>query len=163
MRENMKAYDRDDLEFRLATTLAPMLLTVAVFCLTAANIVAKPASTVVDEMLSGVAAFCIFAAALLIDFILDKLRIETIDRLSFLNFGYISFCFAVMLMTVAVPTLYLAKQAGESGFTPGVVSIMYFTGAGLCVFGKMMVLDDKNAFVVGMVIFYILSVTALVH
>jgi hypothetical protein len=163
MRENTKAYDRDDLEFRLATTLAPMLLTVVVFCLTAVNIVTKPASTIVDEMLSLIAAFCIFAAALLVDFILDKLKIATTDRVSFLNYGYISFCVVVMLTTITVPTLYLAKQSGDSIFSPSIVSMLYFTGAGLCVFGKMMVLYDKNTFVVGMVIFYTLSIGSLVH
>ena len=50
---------RDDLEVRLATTLAPTLLAVAVFSLTALGLVKDPAGTFTDEFLSILAGmFC---------------------------------------------------------------------------------------------------------
>ena len=57
---------KDELEFRLATTLAPMLVTVAVFSLGAVSLVKDPGCTFTDEFLSIIAGLSIFAAAVIV-------------------------------------------------------------------------------------------------
>jgi hypothetical protein len=157
------AIDRDELALRLATTLAPMLLGVAVFALTAASLVPTPTGTITDELLSLLAAFCIFSAALLIDSSLDNLQITTIERCTFLNGGYVCFCLVVGSLTAAVPILYSAVQSQfqHEAFGPN-RNFLFFGGAGLCVFLKMMTYHDRfNVFFLGMLFFYIWSIYVL--
>jgi len=153
--------DLEDLQLRLATTLAPMLLTVATFALGAASIVPSPSNTIIDEMLSVVAAFSIFSAALLVDSALDKQKISSLDRLSFLGGGYVCFCGVVAAMTAAVPILYEARcTTAPFGWH---VSFVAYLGAGASVFLKLMTYQDKNVFTFGMFVFYVFSIYALGH
>jgi hypothetical protein len=138
-----------------------MLLTVSIFALTGMIHVSEPATTRIDEFFGFVAAFSIFAAALLVDYALDTKLIETGQRFKFLNFGYVSFCFAVGIMTM--PFLYAELQAQGKGFRfiwldwPNIP----FPLAGLAVFCKMMFLKDYGIFSLLMVLFYGWSIFAL--
>src|SRR4051794_20807342 len=144
--------ERDDLELRLATTLSPMLLTIAVFALSATAAIPNSSQTIVDELLSMLAAICIFAAALLIDSALDKLQLDLGERVGFLGNGYLTFSFVVGVMTAFVPILYEAKKApGAFGWSTGFVP---FLGAGISVFLKMMSNKDRGAWTVAMLIFF---------
>lgn len=153
--------ERDDQEFRLALALAPMLFTIATFSLAAAATFTQKEKTIADELLSLLAGFSIFAAALLADSALDKLKIPFNERLTFLGGGYISFCVVMSFMTAFVPILYEARQStGEFIFDR---SFIYFIAAGLCVFGKMMTHQDKKFFTYAMVFFFLLSIHDLWH
>jgi hypothetical protein len=151
----------EELEIRMATTLAPMLLTVSVFALSAASLVAKPQATIVDELLDVLAAFSIFAAALLVDSTLDKLSLSFTDRLRFLGGGFFAFSFVVGTMTTFVPILYLAKNHGNSafGWEPRFIIFLF---AGGSVFLKMMTLqEDKHIALAGMFLFFPLTIYLL--
>jgi hypothetical protein len=151
----------EELEIRMATTLAPMLLTVSVFALSAASLVAKPQATIVDELLDVLAAFSIFAAALLVDSTLDKLSLSFTDRLRFLGGGFFAFSSVVATMTTFVPILYLAKTHGNSAFGWDPRFIIFFF-AGASVFLKMMTLqEDKHIALAGMFLFFPLSIYLL--
>jgi hypothetical protein len=144
--------DHDDLELRLATTLAPMQLAIAVFSLGASSFVPNAKFTIIDELLFTLASFCIFSAALLIDSALDKHSLDFSKRLSFLSGGYVSFCLVVAVLGASVPLLYEAKKAGSNPFGWH-ISFIPFIGAGLSVFLKMMTFRDRNAYTVCMIIF----------
>jgi hypothetical protein len=145
--------DRDDLELRLATTLSPMLLTIAVFALSATAAITDSSKTIVDELLSMLAAICIFAAALLVDSALDKLKLDLAERVNFLGRGYLAFCFVVGVMTAFVPILYEAKKAGSGAFGWS-ISFVPFFGAGISVFSKMMSHKDGGWWTVAMLGFF---------
>lgn len=152
--------EKEELELRLATTLSPMLLTVAIFSLTATSAISNAPSSIVDELLSVLASFCIFSAALLIDSALDKLSLSFFDRLTFLGGGYLLFCIAVGAMTAIVPIFYEAKKLGlgsfgwQSTFIP-------FIAAGLFVLLKLMTFKDKSAFTVAIILSYFASAYVL--
>ena len=154
--------DRDDLELRLATTLAPMLLTLAVFALGGVTVIAAPDKTIVDELLSLLAAFCIFAAALLVDSALDKIAINWIDRLRFLGGGYLCFCLVVGAMTTMTPILYEfeTKRIGLANFTWEANDIP-FALAGASVFLKMISYRDRQVWTALMIVFYSFSIWVL--
>lgn len=153
--------DRDDLEVRLAMTLAPMLVTVATFSLAAANAFTVPGN-IVDELLSVLAAFCIFASALLTDSALDKESLSFRDRLTFLGGGYFCFCLVVGVMTAFTPLLYEARRTTAGAFIWDKSFILFFA-AGTSVFLKMMTHKDHQWWTVSMFIFYVLSIYAVWH
>jgi hypothetical protein len=51
----------------------------------------------------------------IIDSALDSARINEVERLTFLQFGYLLFCTVVGFLTTAVFVLYAAKQADAAG------------------------------------------------
>jgi hypothetical protein len=161
----MPQISKEELELRLATTLAPMLLTVAIFSLSSMTLVSKPAMTWVDELLSLIAAFSIFAAALIIDFALDHQQLSSEERLKFLGGGYLFFCIVVGIMTAAVFILYSAVQVQSVEGKPVAFgwqkSFIPFFGAGISVSLKMMWFRDRNIFFFAMLIFYSFSIYAL--
>jgi hypothetical protein len=151
--------DRVDLEVRFATTLAPVLLALAVFSLSTMTLVKAPGCTFTDEFLAILAGVCIFASAVIIDSALDSAQIDGLERLSFLQFGYLLFCIVVGSLTTAVFVLYAAKQADAAGQPyRWEASTILFAFAGISVVGKMMWFRDRNAFVISMFLFYALSV-----
>ena len=150
----------DDLQLRLATTLAPMLLTVATFALGAASFVTNPENTLVDELLSLLSSFCVFSSALLIDSALDKQSLNFVTRLTFLNGGYVCFCIVVGAMTTIIPILYEARRSG-AGVFGWHKSFILFIAAGASVFLKMMTHKDRQGWTVSMFIFYVLSIYAI--
>ncbi len=102
--------DLDELELRLATTLAPMLLTVSIFSLTLVGITQKPDTTILDEVLCLLSLFCILSAALVADSALDKANLDFLNRTRFLGGGYVLFCIVAGVMSFVVPLLYIAKN-----------------------------------------------------
>jgi len=157
--------DRDDLEVRLATALAPMLLAAAVFSLTALSLVPKPDATFTDEFLAALAALCIFGTALVLDSALDAAKVTEKARVTLLGGGYLLFCIAVGALTTAVPIIYATKQADAAGiaYIWHLPSIMIFLGAGVSVIFKLMWFRDHNIFLMAMGFFYGLSISALWH
>jgi hypothetical protein len=156
--------DRDDLDVRLATALAPMLLAAAVFSLTALSLIPKPDATFTDEFLAALAALCIFGTALVVDSALDTAKVTERARVTLLGGGYLLFCIAVGALTTAVPIIYATKQADAAGEAYAwQSSIIYFIGAGAAVSLKLMWFRDRNAFLILMILFYALSVHALWH
>jgi hypothetical protein len=149
--------DKEDLELRLVTTLAPMLLTIAVFALSATAAITDASKTIVDELLSSLAAICIFAAALLVDSALDKWELGVRQRIYFLGNGYLAFCFVVGIMTAFVPILYEAKNAGSYAFGWWDLRFFVFGGAGIAVFSKMMINKDRGAWMAVMLGLFVLS------
>jgi hypothetical protein len=151
-----------DFELRLATTLAPMLLTVAVFALVSLSNVSRPDITKVDELLAIVAGISIFAAALLVDHVLDSLQVGTGERFTFLSFGYLFFCVVVGFMTAAVFVIYSSVQA-QAQHVPFDLqkSFIPFALAGLSVSGKMMCFRDREGFFYAMLVCYGLSIYVL--
>jgi len=107
--------DREDLEIRFATTLAPVLLGVAIFALGTMSVIKEPGCTFTDEFLSILAGVCIFGTAVVIDSALDTAQITAVERFTFLQFGYFLFCVVVGCLTAAVFFLYAAKQADAAG------------------------------------------------
>lgn len=154
---------KDELEFRLATTLAPMLVTVAVFSLGAVSLVKDPGCTFTDEFLSIIAGLSIFAAAVIVDFALDNSNITERDRVTFPQGGYLCFCLALGFLTSTVFFLYAAKQADLAGqaYQWSQWFNIFFVFAGLSVIGKMMWFRDSQLLVAAMGVFYFASVLSL--
>jgi hypothetical protein len=142
--------DRHELEVRLCTTIAPMLLAVAVFALGAAGSVTAARGTNIDELLFGAAFVSVLSSALLIDHLLDELAIPTGGRFFFLGGGYLLFSFVVAAAAALIPMQYHAKY--HSGQMPSVALGIAVSAIGLCVFGKLMSYKDSNAFVVGIIL-----------
>lgn len=63
---------RDEIEVRLAITLAPMLLAIAIFSLTLVGSVTNPSNTIVDEVFSLLSVVCILGAATAADSVMDN-------------------------------------------------------------------------------------------
>jgi hypothetical protein len=97
-----------DLELRLATTLAPMLLTVAIFSLTLVSQRPDPnATTILDELFSLLSAVCLLGSATIADSAMDKhTPLGIRRRFKFFGGGYFLFCLTVGTMSAAIPILY---------------------------------------------------------
>jgi hypothetical protein len=160
--KDKKDVQKKEFELRLATTLAPMLLTVAIFALASLSVVRNPKLTMVDEFLALVAGIAIFASALLVDHALDTRGVDTIERITFLGFGYMFFCFVVGVMTTAVFIIYSAVQAQGQDLPFGwQKSFVPFVLAGISVGGKMMWRTDRGVFFYAMLGFYGASIYML--
>ncbi|MDE1963379.1 MAG: hypothetical protein KGI42_05660 [Xanthomonadaceae bacterium] len=146
--------NRDDLELRLATALAPMLLTIAIFSLTLVGNIAHPDSTHVDEVLCLLCAFCILGAATVADSALDKVGLSVRDRLFFLGGGYLFFCLAVGVVSIVIPLLYVAKAFPAADVHTWQYILYICTGTSVTV--KLMQNKEK-AWTVGMVILFVLT------
>src|ERR1051325_6996303 len=107
--------DQDELELRLTTTLAPMLLAIATFSLIIVGQEQHPQVSIVDELFSCLGAICLLAAALVADSALDKQAVGLFDRVKLMGGGYLFFCLIVGMMSAAIPVLYSAKRAGAAG------------------------------------------------
>jgi len=150
----------EEFKLRLTTTLAPMLVTVAVFSLGAVSLIKDPGCTFTDEFLSIFAAFCIFAAAAIVDSALDDAGITgPKERFFFLQFGYFAFCLVLGFLTTTVGFLYVAKQADSVGqpyqWLQGINGLFLLTG--LSVIGKMMLFRDRNVLVALMFVLFLSS------
>jgi hypothetical protein len=136
-----------------------MLLTVATFSLAGMGL-APTHRTIIDAPLAFLAAFCVLAAAIVTDSARDKLSLDWIARLTFLGGGYLCFCVVVAGMTFIIPSLYEAKLA-----LPGELRWhkhqLFFALAGLSVLPKLMSHRDRQSWTAGMLIFYGLSIYAL--
>jgi hypothetical protein len=91
------AAELENKKSRLATAVAPMLLTIVVFAL---NIMINgwrvdPQLTHTNEILALIAAVSILTAAFLIDFNLDGRGLRLGDRLLMFKGGYVLFCVVV--------------------------------------------------------------------
>jgi drug/metabolite transporter (DMT)-like permease len=100
---------QDDLELRLATALAPMLLAVATFALILVNSFSEPNRSIVDELLCLLSAFCLLGSATVADSIMDRYGSGDTSRFAFLGGGYFLFCLAVGTITAAIPIIYAVK------------------------------------------------------
>jgi hypothetical protein len=136
--------DIDDLVLRLATTLAPMLLTLAVFMLTTAGLLSERQSGGFVAELLFVAAFgSVLTAAFLIDHLLDLKRMTIGARLKYLGFGYPFFCAVVALVAATIPLLYDARRTPEVPLGWSWFHLA-FIGLGVAVWSKLMTQDDKG-------------------
>lgn len=131
-------------ENSLAGTLAPMLFAFAIFSLGVLNFT-RTYKVIVDEIFTLLAAFSIFAAALLVDSILDKQSLNFYERVNYLGLGYISFCIIVGMITISVPLLYLVKiRRGTFRWRLSFLSFLSFVGAGVSVMAKMLTLTNSH-------------------
>jgi hypothetical protein len=153
--------DAEELELRLATTLSPMLLTVAIFSLGAMTAIQVPKTTIIDELLAFLASFCILSAAALVDAALDRLALTFKNRIFYLGGGYLLFCLVVSAMMVITPMLYEFKRfsSGQYGFHK---SELIFFGGGACVLGKLMSYRDRQAWLVAIGVFYVFAIYVLI-
>jgi hypothetical protein len=152
--------DRDELELRLATTLAPMLLTIATFSLTVMGLQQNPEKTIVDELFSFIGAACLLAAAVVADSALDKQDLGLFERMKFMGGGYLFFCLVVGAMSTAIPILYSAKRAGGDGITWH-KSYLWFISVGIFVVLKLMSHKDKQVWTAAIILSYFASLYAL--
>lgn len=147
-----------DIELRLATALAPMLLAISIFSLTLVGNIKDPSVTIVDEIFSFLSALCILGSATVADAIMDKAGKSISQRFSFLGGGYFLFCLAAGTMTTALPLLYLAKT--NSATSIEVWKYLVFFATGFSVIIKLM-LNKESAWTVGMFILFVGSICAI--
>lgn len=146
---------QDDLELRLATTLAPMLLTVSIFSLTIVGRGESPESTITDEILCLLSALCILGAAMVADSALDRVNLSISERFKFLGGGYFLFCLAAGVLSFVIPLLYISRSFPNFSIE-GWQYLIYLFSA-VSVTSKLMQNEEK-AWTVGM---FILSATAI--
>lgn len=130
----------NDLELRLATVLAPMLLAISIFSLTLVGNIKDPATTIVDEIFSLLSALCILGSTTVADAIMDKAGQTPTQRFSFLGGGYFLFCLAAGVMTTSLPLLYLAKK---SVISIPIWKYIIFSATGISVISKLMQHEEK--------------------
>ena len=148
--------NRDELEMRLATTLAPMLFTVASLSVGAMALVTEPNKTYVDEFLLALAAFSVISVSFLLDGAMDKLALSFSERVQFLGHGYLCFSIVIGGLTIIIPIVYQLRSSSTIGAT-----FSLYIGAGVCMFGKMMTQGGNNIWLAGLVILYAISAYVL--
>lgn len=152
----MGEQQKNDLELRLAPTLAPMLLTVAIFSLTLVSNIATPELTIVDEVLCLLSVACILGAAMVADSILDKADLSFFNRLEFLGGGYFLFCVVAGVISFVIPLLYVFKS--HPGVPLAIWQYIVFGSTAISVTTKLMQNEEK-AWTAGM---FVLSVASIV-
>src|SRR3954468_2950868 len=121
--------NRDQLEILLATTLAPMLFTVASLSVGAMALVTEPNKTYVDELLLALAALSVISGSFLLDGALDKLTLSFPECIHFLGYGYLCFSIVVGGLAAVIPIVYQLRSNGTVG-----APLALFLGAGICMF-----------------------------
>ena len=147
------------LEYSLPGTLAPMLFAFAIFSLGALNFT-RSYMVIVDEIFALLAAFCIFAAALLVDSMLDKQSVSFETRLGYLGWGYTAFCVVIGMITISIPILYLVKA--NRGKFRWRFSYISFGGAGVSVMAKMLTQTANQLTMILMSVFFAASIASVV-
>jgi hypothetical protein len=147
--------DRDDFELRLATTLAPMLLTLGALSLAGMGLMSGH-RTMVDLPVAILAAGCIFAASGIIDSALDKLSLNWSDRLTLLGYGYALFCLVIGGMSFVIPLLYEAKRVQPENLR-WQKHQWSFVLTGVCVIFKLMSRKNSSIWAWGIFILYCCS------
>lgn len=149
------ATEKDELELRLATTLAPMLLAVSIFSLTLVERTAAPANTYVDEILSLLSTICILGATMVADSALDKVNLSYNDRFRFLGGGYLLFCVVTGVITMTIPLIYISKQCLTKPLN-GWYYFIYFIAGSLA---SLKLMNNKEkALTISMFAFFIFSI-----
>jgi hypothetical protein len=134
----------------LAMTLSPILIAVAVFCLTVMGLEQSPQQSIIDEIFGVLGLVSLFSAALSIDSILDDYELGVWDRFRLMKGGYFAFTLVVGAMSASILLLYYAKahalsQVGWSN------SFIPFVLTGLFIVCKLMSHKDNEAFTVGII------------
>jgi hypothetical protein len=104
---------QDEIELRLATTVAPMLIAVGTFSLTLMANRPNPEKTYADEVFMGLGLLSITAAAFLVDFIFDHLQQDWPKRLFVMNGGYLFFSLVMGFISLALFFCTIAKVAHD--------------------------------------------------
>jgi hypothetical protein len=152
----MDEKQREDLELRLASTLAPMLLTVAIFSLTLVGNIATSNGTIVDEVLCLLSAACILGAAMVADSALDMADLSFANRFQFLGGGYFLFCVVAGVISFVIPLLYVFKS--HNGVTLATWQYLVYGFTALSVVFKLMQNKEKS-WTVGM---FVLSAASVI-
>ncbi|MGP9811781.1 hypothetical protein ACTZWT_09740 [Rhodopseudomonas sp. NSM] len=140
--------DRERMETELATRLPPLLFTVAVFSLSILSNL-ESQNTTVDEFLAIFAALCLISAALLVDSLLDKLKLTFNDRFFLLHGGYLLFSASVSSAIPLLAVLYLygsdfLSASSAENSTNLTITFAVFGATAASMFWKMMTLDIRN-------------------
>lgn len=152
--------NRRDLNSNNAFTLASLLITISTIFIS----VLASGNAINSPILYGIIGFLsVSTAALLVDWVLDKnLKMVWFERLIFLNGGYV--LFSLTMSSVAFGVLYFTNAARNciSGevLTP---HNMLFGATSLFLFLKIMTKEDKQAWLIGLIFFAVLSVSSIIH
>jgi hypothetical protein len=158
---------REKIETELATRIPPLLLTVAIFCLGFISNMENPGGSIIDEVSSIFAALCLISASLLIDFLLDQQEIDFLERVKFLNGGYLLFSATISFAVVLVAVIYLYRSGlyfcknCEIDSLQLTIAFILLGLTTISLFAKMMTIDVAHISLYMLSIFSVLSVVWL--
>jgi hypothetical protein len=151
---------KQELEARLATTISPILVAVAVFCLTVMAIEASPRQTFVDEIFGILGLLSLFSAALIVDSLLDEQKIKFVERLMLMSTGYFIFSFIVGAMSTSILLLYYVKNHSGTQDTWD-NSFFPFILTGIFIVLKLMSHEDRHIWLIGMMFAFVWSLISV--
>ncbi len=135
---------QNDLQASTSLTLASLLATIAAICISVLTATLVKVEAQITSLLFGVVGFVsIVTAALLVDWVLDDCyKIETLERVKYLNGGY--FFFSLVMATIAFAVMVTTHLAvlGKHGFFCNFW--LTYTAVAVSLFLKVMFRKDYN-------------------